>query len=58
MLFKKNQVGTLVYGTNGIAPAPTYFNLDSATGEIRVVRDLKQDRTTVYTVIYNFILYI
>ena len=46
----KDKKGTLVYGTNGVAPAPTYFSLDSSTGDIKVARDLSQDRTTLYTV--------
>ena len=42
--------GKIVYGTDGIVPAPTYFSLDPTTGEIKVQRDLRQDRRTVYTV--------
>lgn len=42
--------GKIVYGTNGVVPAPTYFSLDSQTGEIRLLRDLRTDRNTVYTV--------
>lgn len=38
------------YGTEGIAPAPTYFTCDSSTGEIRLARDLRQDRRTTYIV--------
>ena len=46
----KDKKGTVVYGTKGVAPAPTYFSVDSATGVIRVARNLSHDRTTVYTV--------
>ena len=42
--------GKIVYGTDGIVPAPSYFSLDPVSGEIRVQRDLRQDRRNVYTV--------
>ena len=46
----KDKKGTVIYGTKGVAPAPTYFSVDSATGVISVARNLSHDRTTVYTV--------
>ncbi len=46
----QDMVGTIVYGTAGLVPAPTYFSLDAKTGEISVARDLRQDRRTIYTV--------
>ena len=46
----KDLIGDIKYGTQGIVPAPTYFNLDTDTGEITVARDLRQDRRTTYTV--------
>jgi len=46
----KDMKGKLVFGTNGVAPAPTYFSLNSSTGDIKIARDLSQDRTTLYTV--------
>jgi protocadherin Fat 4 len=45
----EDMVGKIVYGTQGLAPAPTYFTLDAETGEITVARDLRQDRRTQYT---------
>lgn len=42
--------GEIRYGTQGVAPAPTYFGLDPETGQISVAKDLGQDRTTTYTV--------
>lgn len=38
------------YGTEGISPAPTYFSCDEDTGEIKIARDLRQDRKTAYIV--------
>ena len=49
-------VGQIEYGTEGIVPAPTYFTCDSNTGEIRVARDLRQDRRTTYTVREQFVM--
>ena len=43
-------VGMVKYGSEGVAPAPTYFDLDPDTGEITVSRDLTQDRRTTYIV--------
>ncbi len=43
-------VESIEYGTEGVAPAPTYFSLNAANGDITVARDLMQDRRTTYTV--------
>jgi hypothetical protein len=38
------------YGVEGISPAPTYFSCDESSGEIKIARDLRQDRKTAYIV--------
>ena len=43
------QVGRIVYGTSGVAPAPSYFSVEPS-GEVRVLQDLTTDRALVYTV--------
>ena len=43
-------VGDIVYGVQGVAPAPTYFSVDSDSGVISVAKDLTGDRNVIYTV--------
>lgn len=53
--------GKIVYGVQGVAPAPAFFGLNDVSGVITVLVDLKQDLSLIYTVIifktYLFILY-
>ena len=46
-------VEQIEYGTQGVAPAPTYFSLDAQTGEIKVAKDLQLDYGTSYIVSHN-----
>ena len=38
------------YGSQGVAPAPAYFNINPQTGEINITQGLSTDRRTSYTV--------
>ena len=43
-------VGSIKYGTSGVVPAPTYFSVNPSTGEVKVAKDLTEDRSTIYIV--------
>lgn len=47
--------GKIVYGVQGVAPAPAFFGLNDASGVITVLVDLKQDLNLIYTVIIQYI---
>ena len=46
-----NPQGRIVYGIQGVAPAPAFFGLNGSSGIITILMDLKQDLNLVYTVI-------
>ena len=46
----EDQIGNIRYGSQGIAPAPAYFGINPATGEINITQSLLTDRRTSYTV--------
>ena len=39
------------YSLVGAGPAPVFFAVDEESGEVRVQRNLREDDSTVYTVI-------
>lgn len=45
-----NPQGKIVYGVQGVAPAPAFFGLSGSSGVITVLMDLKQDLNLIYTV--------
>ena len=46
----KDIEGEIIYGTSGIVPAPSFFQVDENSGVITVRTDLTQNRRLIYAV--------
>lgn len=46
------------YSLVGAGPAPVFFAVDEESGEVRVQRNLREDDSTVYTVISSISCFI